>query len=190
MLEEVAYVPYNEEKLTELVLYVALRTQADGTAGATKLNKYLYFSDFAAVRRLGHPITGAEYQKLPHGPAPRRLRPIRDRLVHAGEARLEKRPDAFGRVHHDLIPQREPRTDLFTAEELELVDEMIETLRHLSAKEVSDLSHDEAGWQLVAERETIPYELAFVLAPSAADPTPVVRMEGERLLAEYAERLA
>lgn len=108
MLEEVAYVPYDEAKLTELLLYVAKRTQHDSTAGAAKLNKYLYFADFAAMRKLGHAITGAQYQKLAHGPAPRRLLPLRDQLIRSGEARVEDRTDALGYVHHDLIPQREP----------------------------------------------------------------------------------
>jgi hypothetical protein len=190
MLDAVAYVPYDEAKLTELLLYVAKRTQHDRTAGATKLNKYLYFADFAAMRRLGHAITGAEYQKLPQGPAPRRLVPVRAQLVGTGDARLEERTDAFGFVHQDLIPQREPRTELFSAEELEIVDEIIDELRDLSAKQASGLSHREAGWQLVGPGETIPYELAFVLAPSDADPTPAIRAEGRRLLAEYADRLA
>lgn len=190
MLEAVVYRAYDEEKLTELVLYVAHRTQGDTNAGATKLNKYLYFADFAAVRRLGRPITGAEYQKLAHGPAPRRLPPIRARLIRSGDARLEERADALGYVHHDLVPQRAPRTSLFSAEELELVDEVIDTLRALNGAQVSDLSHREAGWQLVGDGETIPYELAFVLAPGEAEPTPAIRQEGERLRTEYADRLA
>jgi Protein of unknown function (DUF4065) len=128
MLDEMTYGPYDEDKLTELVVYVATRTQHDQTAGATKLNKYLYFADFAAVRRLGHPITGAVYQKLPHGPAPRRLRPVRDELVRCGDARLEKRTDALGFVHHDLIPVREAHTELFSPDELALVNEVIATL--------------------------------------------------------------
>ncbi len=190
MLEEVAYMRYDEEKLAELILYVAEKIQSDRTAGATKLNKYLYFADFSAVRKLGHPITGAEYQRLRHGPAPRRLPPVRDRLVRNGEARRERRPDGLGYVHDDLIPERQPRTELFAAEELRVVDEVIETLREMSATQVSELSHREAGWQLVDEGETIPYELAFVLAPDQADPTPVIRSEGERLLSEYADRLS
>ncbi len=181
---------YSEEKLTELVLYVAAQTRGDRAAGATKLNKYLYFADFTAVRKLGHPITGAEYQKLRFGPAPRRMAPVRQRLVDTGAARLDKRVDALGYVHHELIPQREARTDVFTAEELRIVDDVIEELRQRSATQVSDLSHREAGWQLVEEGESIPYELAFVLAPAQAEPTPAIRAEGERLLAEYADRLA
>lgn len=190
MIEEVTGIPYSEEKLTELVLYIAKRTLGDRAAGATKLNKYLYFADFSAVRRLGRPITGADYQKLRFGPAPRRLAPVRDHLVRAGDARLEERVDALGYAHHQLVALREPRTDLFTAEELGLVDEVIETLRECSATEVSELSHREAGWQLVDEGETIAYELAFVLAPSEAGPTPAIRAEGERILAQYADRLA
>lgn len=187
---EVIDMAYSEEKLTELVLYVARRTLGDQAAGATKLNKFLYFADFAAVRRLGHPITGADYQKLPYGPAPRRLAPIRSRLLANGDARLEKRVDALGFVHHELIPLRDPRTELFTAEELSLVDEVIEALRAKSATEVSELSHRDAGWQLVGEGESIPYELAFVLAPAEAGPTPAIRAEGQRLMAEYGDRLA
>lgn len=190
MIGEMTSVPYREDKLTELVLYIAKQTVGDRAAGATKLNKYLYFADFSAVRKLGQPITGAEYQRLRFGPAPRRLTPVRQRLVRTGDARLEERVDALGYVHHELIPLREPQTDLFATEELRLVDEIVEVLRERSAAEVSELSHREAGWQLVSEGDTIPYELAFVLAPSEAQVTPTIRAEGERLLAEYGDRLA
>ncbi|MDQ4068497.1 MAG: Panacea domain-containing protein [Actinomycetota bacterium] len=187
---EATEVPYREDKLAELILYIAEKTADDRSAGATKLNKYLYFADFAAVRRLGRPITGAEYQKLRFGPAPRRLAPVRDRLLRENDARLDERVDALGYTHHRLIPERDPRTDLFTPEELRLVDEVIEALRELSAIEVSELSHREAGWQLVDEGETIPYELAFVLAPTEAELTPAIRAEGERIRREYGDRLA
>jgi len=190
MIELVTYPPYDEQKLTELILYVAERTKDDPTTGATKLNKYLYFSDFAAVRRLGRPITAAEYQKLERGPAPRRLRPIRTKLVSEGEARLEERSDAFGFVHHCLIPLRQARTELFTEDELHLVNDVVDRLRSSTAVEISELSHRDAAWQLVKEGETIPYELAFVVAPQQAPPTAAVRAEGERIAAAYANRLA
>lgn len=88
------------------------------------------------------------------------------------------------------FPNESPRTEMFGADELALVDEVIEMLRDMSAAQVSDLSHGDAGWQLVSEGDTIPYELAFVLAPARAAPTPAVRAEGLRLLAENADRLA
>jgi hypothetical protein len=190
MLGPVADPYFNEEKLTELILYIANRTKDDPTAGATKLNKYLYFADFAAMRKLGHPITAADYQKLERGPAPRRLRPIRAKLLESGAARLEERSDAFGYVRHCLIPLRPARTELFTSDELALVDGVVDRLRTSSASEISELSHRDAGWQLVDEGDTIPYELAFVVAPLDAPPTEAVRAEGRRIAAEYADRLA
>jgi hypothetical protein len=89
-------VEYDERKLTELIVYVADRLRSDRADGATKLNKVLFFADFAHVRKHRRPITGAEYQKLPYGPAPRRLMPIRKALVSAGAATLveEKFSDA------------------------------------------------------------------------------------------------
>ncbi len=55
---------YDELELTELDVYVAQGLEADRAGGATKLNKILFFADFAHVRRTGGPITGAAYQKL------------------------------------------------------------------------------------------------------------------------------
>src|SRR5665811_1099589 len=81
---------YDERKFTELLLYVADRLRADRAGGATKLNKVLFFADFAHVRRTGAPITGAADQKLPQGPAPRRLKPVRDSLVSTGQATVAR----------------------------------------------------------------------------------------------------
>ncbi|MGI8776085.1 MAG: type II toxin-antitoxin system antitoxin SocA domain-containing protein [Acidimicrobiales bacterium] len=67
----------------------------------------MYFADFSAVRKLGRAITGAEYQRLRFGPAPRRLTPVRQALVRNDDARLEERVDALGYVRHELIPLRE-----------------------------------------------------------------------------------
>jgi hypothetical protein len=86
---------YDENKTAELILYVAEQTELDETAGAIKLNKVLYFAELTHMRRVGVPITGADYQKLPMGPGLRRMLPIRDRLLQDGDAKMVKR-DYFG----------------------------------------------------------------------------------------------
>lgn len=73
--------------------------------GATKLNTVLYFAEFAQMRKYGRPITGVPYQKLPNGPAPRRLRPIRRQLVASGQAELLP-DDYFG--HRLMAAQAAP----------------------------------------------------------------------------------
>jgi hypothetical protein len=172
---------YDEGKLRELVLYVAARLRDDRAGGATKLNKVLYFAEFAHMRRTGMPITGADYQKLPQGPAPRRLRPVRDALIASGDAEIVAE-SFLGYEQHRLVPIRGADESLFAAEELATVDEVLADLRDLTAKQVSDLSHAEPGWQLVDDGETIPFAAALI-APEHVD-TPT----SERLSHDVARR--
>jgi len=171
----------DEDKFAELLLYVGKRTADDPTVGAVKLNKLLYFAEFAAVRLFGHPITGVEYQRLDNGPAPRRLLPIRQRLVENGSAELRTSP-VFGFAQQRLIPLREPDLTAFSREELQIVDEVVDTLRGKTAVEVSAISHQEAGWRMVGDREVIPYEFAVVRPPHL---TPEIRAHAEVLAAQF-----
>ena len=163
-------VNYDERKLTELLLYIAERLLPDTSGGATKLNKVLYFADFAHVRRTGSPITGAEYQKLRHGPAPRRLKPIRDSLVERGDVEISTE-DFLGYSVHRLVPKRAADTSVFSQAELGTIDKVIGDLEGLTARQVSDLSHEEAGWRLVEFGDTIPYESALLGDTQISTPT-------------------
>lgn len=163
-------VNYDERKLTELLLYVAERLLPDTSGGATKLNKVLYFADFAHLRRTGSPITGAEYRKLRHGPAPRRLKPIRDLLVEHSDVEISME-DFLGYTVHRLVPKRAADTSVFSESELATIDKVIGDLEGLTARQVSDLSHEEAGWRLVEFGDTIPYESALLGAAQSSTPT-------------------
>jgi uncharacterized phage-associated protein len=161
---------YNERKFTELILLVSERLRSDLSGGATKLNKVLFFAEFIHVRRTGQPISGAEFQKLDHGPAPRRLKPIRDLLVSNGEAEIV-RELYLGYTMARLLPLRDANTSFFTRSEMESVEESLRDLEGLTAKQVSDLSHEEAGWRLVNSGDTIPYEAALVGSQQTSTPT-------------------
>lgn len=173
---------YDERKFTELLVHVASRLQGDQSGGATKLNKILFFADFAHVRRTGSPITGAEYQKLEHGPAARRLRPVRNQLIENGDAELVDE-EFLGYRQHRVIPRRNADLSIFSTDELATIDKVLADLDGLNARQVSDLSHDEAGWRLVDFGDTIPYEAALVGARQVSTPT------SQRLEREAAERL-
>ncbi len=163
-------VTYDEQKFTELVLYVAEKLSDDRFGGATKLNLVLFFAEFTHVRRTGKPTSGAEFQKLAHGPAPRRLRPVRDALVRSGSAEI-RRDDVLGRATHRLQPLRSADLSVFDAEELATINSVLDDLQAMTAREVSDLSLEEPGWQLVELNETIPYEAALLGASQVSTPT-------------------
>jgi len=150
-------------KLAELILYIARISEGDDTFGSTKLNKILFMADFEAYRKLGSPITGAEYQSLPHGPAPRRLMPVMEKLCESGSAavRIEQR---FGYEQKRPIALREPDLSLFSADEIALVDRIVRLLWGFTARDVSELSHRFIGWQLAEQGEIIPYGLALLAA--------------------------
>jgi uncharacterized phage-associated protein len=158
----------DESKTAELILLVAKYTEDDPTSGSTKLNKILYFAEISHLRRTGQPITGSEYQKQPHGPTLRRMPPIiRDLEEHGAAKEIEE--DYYGYARRKLVALREPDLSEFTAEEVASVLDMVRQFWGKSAKEVSDISHEDPGWRAVEIGEKIPLQLAFVAQPEVTD---------------------
>lgn len=156
---------FDREKFKELVVYISRQCEDDLTFGAIKLNKILYYADFAAFRSLHRPITGACYQKLREGPAPREFLDVRRELVDSGDAAVEYRDYFTGQQHRLVIAHaRQPDLRRFSQDEIALVDSIIGFFHGKTAREVSDFSHREPGWILAEEREAIPYETAWLSA--------------------------
>src|SRR5687767_3702503 len=88
----------DDSKLAELILFIAHRSECDERFGAVKLNKLLFFSDFLAYGRLGSSITGQDYQKLQHGPAPRKLLPVVREMEESGDFAWKERDGYAGRT--------------------------------------------------------------------------------------------
>ena len=154
---------FNDQKFRELIIYIAEKCAADPTFGATKLNKALYYSDFYAYRMIGEPITGASYQKLSAGPAPREFLPQKKILEDTGQATVVVQP-YFDGVQKRIVPAmgKKPDLGIFMESELALVDEVIQFLWGKSATEVSDFSHRDPGWVVCDIGEVIPYETAWI----------------------------
>jgi hypothetical protein len=172
---------FDGTKFKELILYIARKCEGDTAFGATKLNKVLFFSDFAAYRQLGMPITGARYQALRNGPAPRQLIPVRQEMERDGEI-VELRRTYFGRLQKRLVAKREPNLRPFTGSEIAIVDAVIEDFEALNATELSGLSHDFVGWKYAALEEDIPYETALLTIGKV---TPALIERGRELNRTY-----
>lgn len=177
---------YDADKMRELVLYIARRSEADPFFGAVKLNKVLFFADFYAYRTYGRSITGAEYQRLDHGPAPRQLKPLLDRMRHEGTIAVRK-SELGGYSQSRTLALREPVLGKFTPDEIALVDHIILDLWSTNASDASTLSHRFMGWQLAKRGETIPYAVGLL---SRREPTEAERVWGLKLGIEAATCLA
>jgi hypothetical protein len=176
----------DEEKFGELLLLVAEELADDRFGGATKVNKVLYFAEFAHVRETGRPITGMPYRKLPNGPAPRNLTLVRDRLVRQGEAEIVTER-VLGYEQHRLRPLRAARRQMFSETERRAVDDAVALLRGRTAAEASDLSHREPGWRMVEDGENIPFVTAF-LPQEQPPPSERMRARMRELAEEYAQQ--
>jgi hypothetical protein len=159
---------YDQAKLTEMVVFFADRIRDRRLAGSTKLNKLLWFAEISHFRSHGRPISGADYQHLRNGPAPRLLRPIRDELVSTGQATMRTRPTAVGLPEERLLPQRAADVSVFSAEELATMEAIVEAYGDATGTELSELSHDDPGWRYTEEGETIPFATALI------DPNPEI----------------
>ena len=155
--------------------------QGDRAGGATKLNKILFLTEFTHVRRHGALISGCEFQKLEHGPAPRQLVPVRKRLVASGDAEICAK-DFLGREQHRLIPRRVADLTGFNEQERDTIEDVLSQLGGLNGHQLGELSHDEPGWRLTELGETIPYGAALLGARQVSTPT------SRRLSREVAER--
>jgi hypothetical protein len=172
--------PVGLERLKQLILYVAEQGQDDPALGAIKLNKILYFSDVRAYLQLGKPITGATYQHLPEGPAPRELLPARRELLNEDKLQLVS-TWYFNRRQERVVAKSPPNLTMFSEAELRIVREVMEYLADYNASEVTDLSHREWGWQLTRDYEEIPYRMAWL----SSEPLTEEQIEyGKRLWAE------
>lgn len=155
----------DERKLAELILYISEKCANDPTFGATKLNKILCFSDFLFYAYYDRGITNVEYQKLPNGPAPRRLIPVRDALINNGDLALQEVVLKSGYTQKRTVNLRKPNLDIFTGAEIAMVDRVIESTQDYTADITSEMSHNLVGWLVAEEGETIPYDTIYFANP-------------------------
>ena len=174
---------FDAEKFKELLVYVAESSTDDPAFGPVKLNKILYYADFAAYRELGQPITGATYRKFDEGPAPDELIEWRDHLIALGEARIEVRRHFTGGEKRLLLCDgRTADREMFSPAERRIVDEVVAFFHGKLDREVAEFAHREPGCAVARDREVIPYESAWLR------PAPIGRETEEQALRIAKER--
>ncbi|MEN0066164.1 MAG: Panacea domain-containing protein [Myxococcota bacterium] len=145
-----------EERSSQLLLYLADRLEDDANFSMTKVYKLFYFIDKEAYLRTGSTVTGSSYLRFDHGPVPRNLHKLRAKLEDTGAVEIVY-VDRGKYTQHRLRAWQRPQLR-FSEDEMTIIDQVIERLRPMTAKKVSDLSHEEPGWKLAGDGEVIPHE--------------------------------
>jgi hypothetical protein len=159
---------FDREKFKQMMLYVISRCESDESFGATKLNKIMFYADVRCYVRHGAPITGAEYQKLPKGPAPRALMTVREELQGEGKLFVGNRV-RFGYAQTAMMALAEAELSAFLPHEIAAIDHVIDKTRGVGARDFSEYSHEDLGWRVAEDKETIPYEAALFVKPTPTE---------------------
>lgn len=131
-------------KLEELIVYVSRHPKVRDL-GMTKLWKLLFYIDREALCTRGHTITGSEYIKYEHGPVPSRGEKLLKKLCRERSVSCRQRIHAGYRLN-EVNALRAPHGDALTEDELDLADTVCKRLGGKTAKQLSELSHEEPAW--------------------------------------------
>lgn len=149
------------DRLRELILYVCRLSEDDPSFGATKLNKLLFFIDFAAYKKFGESISRVEYVRLDNGPAPQVMQPLREEMVELGDMVIAER-DYYGHTQKKPYALREPRLSDFTADQVVIIQDVVKRYADRSARDLSEKSHEFVGWKYARTGHPIPYSAALL----------------------------
>jgi putative zinc finger/helix-turn-helix YgiT family protein len=131
----------------------------------TKLNKLLFYADFKHYREYAISITGARYAHIPFGPAPDNYEIYYGALSSqkAIEFMEEMYPAKRGGeavVGETIKAVKKPDLSLFAASELRVMASVQEDFERYNAREITDFSHKEVGYQETEDGGTISYDYA------------------------------
>lgn len=155
-------------RLPELAHYVIARVPP-WQLGATKLNKLLWFVDCASYNELGYSLTGLDqYARREFGPAPFKMPMVIRNLEQEGAILTASRKTAIGHLRTEYSSLRDPDLECFSEDERCIVDRVIDDHKTVSARKISDMSHD-ALWAETKMDEPMPVRLGAV-QPSRISP--------------------
>jgi uncharacterized phage-associated protein len=149
-------------RFTNLVIYFSAMVNPF----KVKMNKLLFYTDFAHYKYHGRSITGLNYEAIQMGPVPAHYQLLFD---------ISKGRDTFNIEEiwfEDAGPSGEKfsadinsfNKEIFSENELEIINLVTKKFKNTTTNDIIKLSHDETGWkENVTDKELIPYSAAMNL---------------------------
>lgn len=137
----------------------------DADVPKTKLNKLIFYADFKHFKNYAISITGVKFAHLPYGPAPDNYQ-LYVAALHDEEKSVSIEEYQFpnGYTGEYLRAIKEPVLSMFSTTELKVLAMVKEYFAEFTAKKISELSHQEKGYQDTRDGELISYDYAQYLS--------------------------
>jgi Antitoxin SocA-like, Panacea domain len=153
--------PGGQDRLRQMILYVAIRNMQAERFGLTKLNKIIWRADFESFAVRGRPVTGRAYQRLPQGPAPKEMRPLLNEMLREGAITLSETDFGDDIIERRPIAMVGPNLSNFSKDDIEFVEASIRHYWDKTGGETSDDSHGIA-WKTRGDKAIMYYELSYL----------------------------
>jgi transcriptional regulator with XRE-family HTH domain len=155
----------NLQKFKEVLLYILNKVGAKPNIGETVIYKFLYFIDFDCYERYEEQLIGATYLKNRYGPTPLEFRKIVELMIAKGEL-TEVKDKYFAYPQRKHLPLREPDLSILRGNEIKLIDDVLDRLSDMNARQISDYSHNDVPWLTTENGKVIEYEAVFYRTPA------------------------
>ncbi|WP_225417500.1 type II TA system antitoxin MqsA family protein [Lentilactobacillus kosonis] len=150
------YNAFDLKKFSNMVLYFASNVSE---LTKTKLNKLLFYTDFAYFSLNTVSISGAAYARLPHGPVPNNYSLLYGSMESANLI-VEKENSTSKYDWSYYAPNAEFNAALFSKDELAVMHDTLERFKDMNATSISALSHKEDAWIDNDNHKLISYDYA------------------------------
>jgi len=150
------------KKFSEMVVFFTWKLEP----WKTKLNKLLFYADFMMHKQTGFSMSGVQYRAIAMGPVPNNFNSIFEYLANKDEVDIYYTNFADGGTGEQFKPNQNKtfKKELFTENELQILDLLAERFKNTSTNEIIEISHKEKAWiDNVAEKILIDYNYSFEL---------------------------
>lgn len=155
---------FNLNKFKAMLHYIISKCESKDNFGRVLLYKLLYFSDFDYYEKYEEPISGESYLRKKMGPVPSHFFEAIDNLVNDGKI-SETTDFVINYKKYNYSSLVKPDTSFLSADELQVIDDVIKRLSHFYSTDISKYSHGDIPWRLADDGEVLNYESVFYRDP-------------------------
>ncbi len=145
------------QKFAEMILYFS----SEKDVWKTKLNKMLFYADFANYKYHHRSISGAKYCPIDMGPVPDNFNTLFEILVNEKVLDVSYQSFSDGGVGEKYTPLRGFDESLFTPDEWGIMQHVKERLKNISTQDVIEMSHQEKAWSENRTNKSQPIDYTF-----------------------------
>ena len=125
----------------------------------TTINKLLFYADFRCFRDHHHSITGTRYAHAPFGPCPDKFESLFAWLAERKDIEVSEVAIA-SYTGEEIRSAAQPQEGLFSSRELQILTEVRDHFGRMTAKALSNRSHNEQAYRETQNGQLISYRYA------------------------------